>query len=164
MNIIEVKTDNQIKKVTELARIIWNEHYVPIIGQAQVDYMLERFQSFSSIKNSAKEGYVYYLFNEDNGDFGYMAIQLGHTKVFLSKWYILKELRGKGYGKEAFDFVDTYCKDRGFDTVWLTCNKNNETGLKVYSRLGFKIVDEVKTDIGCGYVMDDYILEKSLIN
>ena len=35
-----VRSPEQIAAVTRLAREIWQEHYLPIIGQAQVEYML----------------------------------------------------------------------------------------------------------------------------
>ena len=37
---IEVSTEYQIEIVESLAREIWTEHYIPIIGKEQVDYML----------------------------------------------------------------------------------------------------------------------------
>ena len=51
------------------------------------------------------------------------------------------------------------CKLRGLDKIWLTCNKNNTKTLDIYKHLGFEIVREEVTDIGEGYVMDDYVLE-----
>ena len=42
---LEVLTEHQIEIVESLAREIWTEHYVAIIGIEQVDYMLDRFQS-----------------------------------------------------------------------------------------------------------------------
>ena len=39
-----------IALIAGLARQIWTEHYTPIIGAAQVEYMLGRFQSQSAIK------------------------------------------------------------------------------------------------------------------
>ena len=38
-------------------------------------------------------------------------------------------------------------------------NKNNTKTLDIYKHLGFEIVREEVTDIGEGYVMDDYVLE-----
>jgi hypothetical protein len=37
IDLIEVRSEVQIADVANLAREIWQEHYVPIIGQEQVD-------------------------------------------------------------------------------------------------------------------------------
>lgn len=41
-----VDSDDKICQLEKLAKEIWNQHFVPIIGQDQVDYMLNKFQSF----------------------------------------------------------------------------------------------------------------------
>ena len=40
------KEDNDIKTIVKLADEIWNQHYLPIIGKEQVDYMLGKNQSY----------------------------------------------------------------------------------------------------------------------
>jgi diamine N-acetyltransferase len=40
-----VRSEEQIAEVARRAREIWLDHYVPIIGREQVDYMLDKFQS-----------------------------------------------------------------------------------------------------------------------
>ena len=53
-------------------------------------------------------------------------------------------------------------KLRGLHRIWLTCNKHNDHSLEVYRHWGFQTIAEDVTDIGNGYVMDDYILEYRL--
>ena len=50
----------------------------------------------------------------------------------------------------------------GKKRVYLTVNKHNNRAIAVYKKTGFEIVDEVVTDIGNDYVMDDYIFEYKL--
>ena len=75
--------------------------------------------------------------------------------MFLSKLYIKKEFRHKGYGALAFDKI----KSLGYPRIRLTVNKNNKNTINAYLKYGFKTVDEDVTDIGSGFVMDDYIME-----
>lgn len=42
-------------------------------------------------------------------------------------------------------------------------NKYNTASIKVYKNLGFIIADSIVADIGNGFVMDDYIMEKKLL-
>ena len=45
------KTNLDFKTISVLAKNIWTEHYTPIIGLDQVNYMLEKFQSEIAIQN-----------------------------------------------------------------------------------------------------------------
>jgi hypothetical protein len=60
------------------------------------------------------------------------------------------------------DFVESECKQRNLNTIWLTVNRFNHGPVEWYSRNGFETVDEVKKDIGGGFFMDDYIMEKKI--
>ena len=44
--------------------------------------------------------------------------------------------------------------------MYLTVNKGNDLGIRAYKGTGFQIVEAVVTDIGEGFVMDDYVMEK----
>ena len=44
----------------------------------------------------------------------------------------------------------------------VTVNKGNELGIRAYEGKGFATIDAVETDIGEGYIMDDYIMEKRI--
>jgi len=75
MTIIEVSTENQIEIIASLAREIWTEHYIPIIGEQQVDYMLARYQSKKAVKEQIASGVLYFLIEEDHAFVGYIAVQ-----------------------------------------------------------------------------------------
>jgi len=53
--ILPVTTDNEIQAVATLANEIWHQHFTPIIGIAQVEYMVEKFQSYPAISNQIKK-------------------------------------------------------------------------------------------------------------
>ena len=50
------------------------------------------------------------------------------------------------------------CRAAERHTIRLTVNKKNFS-INIYKRLGFSIVEDVKTDIGGGFFMDDYVME-----
>ena len=43
----------------------------------------------------------------------------------------------------------------------LAVNKNNATAIAAYLKHGFRIADAVVKEIGGGFVMDDYIMERT---
>lgn len=46
--------------------------------------------------------------------------------------------------------------------VWLTVNKHNDPAIEVYRHWEMKIIRSEVTDIGNGYVMDDYVFGAEL--
>ena len=46
--------------------------------------------------------------------------------------------------------------------IYLTVNKQNLISISVYEKLGFLRARDLVTDIGSGFVMDDYVMEKYL--
>jgi ribosomal protein S18 acetylase RimI-like enzyme len=59
------------------------------------------------------------------------------------------------------EFIEQLARDRGLKLLWLTVNKGNPA-VNAYKRLGFRIVAAVVMDIGGGFVMDDFRMEKVL--
>ncbi len=163
LDFVPVRSDEHIAAVAQLARQIWPEHYLSIIGQAQVDYMLERVQSAAAIAAQIREGDEYFLLHAGEQWLGYAAMRAEPEarRLFISKLYLLKAVRGQGWGRVAMNFLARLAGQRGLHTLWLTVNKYNPA-LAAYLRLGFVKVGAVVTDIGGGYVMDDYRLEWQL--
>lgn len=160
--IILAETDEELKEIAALAEEIWNQHFVRIIGKEQVDYMVDKFQSYPALKKQTEEGYEYYRLFCGEQPAGYMGIHAEKDALFLSKLYIRQDCRGKHLATGALKFLVTLCQERGLKKIWLTCNKHNDHTLAIYDHLGFQITDEQIADIGNGFVMDDYILTYTL--
>jgi RimJ/RimL family protein N-acetyltransferase len=162
--IVKASDENLVSVVEALAHSIWREYFVPIIGSPQVEYMLEKFQSRQALLNQIeKDGFIYYLLEDKNGNWvGYFAVIPQQGKLFLSKLYITAENRRKGYGRCALEFIETLARDSGFSKITLSVNKNNTDSINAYKKLGFVITDSLVTDIGNGFVMDDYKMEKTI--
>lgn len=152
----------QADELAALARVIWREHFTPIIGAGQVEYMLEHFQSGDAMHAQMEtEGYGYYFFLWDGEKAGYMGIRREADALFLSKLYVKKEFRGRKISRAALDFLLGLCREEELGRIRLTCNKYNTNSLAAYGALGFRTVRAQVTDIGGGYAMDDYILERA---
>jgi diamine N-acetyltransferase len=161
--IIPVFTKAEIDIVAGLAKIIWPEHYVPIIGQEQVDYMVAKFQSPEAIENQVRnEGYSYFIITSSGQPVGYIGIIEKTNELFLSKIYILSDERGKGFGQCGINFLTAQCRNKGLGYITLTVNKYNLRSISAYEKMGFEKYGEVVGDIGSGYVMDDYLMRKRI--
>ena len=156
-NIFSKPTSNQnFLQIETLARKIWEEHYTPIIGEAQVAYMLGKFQSIAAMQKQVSEGYEYFMIKEGEELVGYLAFKEEQDQLFLSKVYVHSSMRGKGLGKAAIEFVKEQVAQRGLKQIRLTVNKYNHNSIAAYLKMGFVKTRELVIDIGEGYVMDDY--------
>jgi ribosomal protein S18 acetylase RimI-like enzyme len=162
MTIIDVSTENHMDSIVSLAREIWTEHYVPIIGKQQVEYMLAKYQSKQAVKDQIASGTLYFLIDEGHSFIGYIAVHPRGDELFLSKIYLRSSHRARGYGKKALQFVETLARERGLRKIALTVNKNNTTAIRAYEKIGFRNVGSLVQDIGSGFVMDDYAMEKTI--
>lgn len=149
--------------IAALADEIWREHYKPIIGEAQVDYMLAKFQSAEQIYEDIKQNdYVYFTAQHIKHDIlvGYCASQPKEDYLFLSKIYVRKDYRGRGIARSFLDEVIALCRyEYNFDKIRLTVNKHNGNSIAAYEKMGFETIDSVKTDIGNSFYMDDFVME-----
>lgn len=145
-----VSTNESIENLSKLAFDIWFEYYENILSNDQIEYMLNKYLSVDAIKSEYL--HLTYVMIHDKEDIGFFVYQM-KDEIFLSKLYIKKSHREKGYGKKVMDFLKQFDKP-----ITLTVNKHNHDAIHFYQTHGLIIVKEVVTDIGSGYVMDDYIL------
>lgn len=159
-----VRTAADVSTVARLASEIWYEYYPPLIGRAQVDYMVAKFQSESAIEEQRRKGYEYFLTIHGDRPIGYLALlaEPAHQRVFISKFYLHGLSRGTGTGRRCMEFIEQLATRRGLTLLWLTVNKGNPS-VKAYERLGFHIAADIEIDIGGGFVMDDFRMEKQLV-
>ena len=165
LTIKTARTKEDAALIAALAQAIWTEHYDPIIGPDQVRYMLRKFQSAERIyKDFTGDGYRYMIAFAGKEPAGYCAIKPDEHKrsIFLSKIYVDKRFRCLGIARRMIAFFLECTKAGQFDSIWLTVNKHNESSIAAYRKLGFEIDREAVTDIGSGYIMDDYIMKKLL--
>lgn len=155
------KTDEDLKSVAKLADIIWHEYFSSLLSLEQIDYMVDKFQSYTAIKNVVdNDGYLYYMAYDGNDLCGYLGIHdEGEGVIFISKLYVRSDKRKNGI---ASSMLDRLKRDYPYAKKWyLTVNKYNSGSIAVYEKRGFSKADAVVTDIGGGFVMDDYIMERT---
>lgn len=166
-----VSTPEEQTALACLAEEIWHEYWPGIIGADQTDYMIERFQSLAAIERDMAEGdyeYWFIIATEEQDGVCHQHV-VGYTgghdepetnRFFISKIYLLASERGRGFASKTIAFYENLCRERGRRAMYLTVNKGNVLGIRAYKGKGFETIDAVETDIGGGFIMDDYIMEK----
>ena len=150
------------KLIEALARQIWRPHYISIISAEQIDYMLDQFQSQSAIRHDMANKYTYDIAFCGNEPCGYCAVRSDGDTHFLSKLYVREDFRGRGIARAMVERATRRAQKQQALRLQLVCNKRNTGSLAAYARLGFSVTGECVTQIGNGYVMDDYQLCKAV--
>lgn len=150
---------DELDEISEFATQIVRKHFDPIIGKAQNDYMLERFQSPEAIEKQLESGYRYYWVDCEEGHAGFVAFYPRDGKMYLSKFYVSEDFRGRHIARRMLDFVRSETVKAGLGRIFLNVNRNNLDVIAIYEHFGFVKTAEEKNDIGNGFVMDDYVME-----
>ena len=157
--------DADIAPVCALAREIWLQHYPGIITVRQIEYMLAQRYSPEAIRTQIQAGEAWWDKLEAGGALcGFASYERGTDPraMKLDKLYVHQLARGKGYGAALIDHVAKAASRQGMDTLYLQVNKYNHGSVAAYLRVGFAVAKTVKVDIGNGFCMDDYVMEKEV--
>ena len=160
--LIPVTTEEQLHTLADLAFGIWHECFPGIITEAQIDYMIDRFQSYEAMcRQIESEGYHYFFICDGDEIAGYTGyrIEPEERRMFLSKLYLRADQRGKGLSSSVIDSLQDICRREGLECIRLTVNIHNHQAIKVYRHKGFVTVFDQKADIGSGFFMDDHVME-----
>jgi GNAT superfamily N-acetyltransferase len=156
-------TEADLPTISELAGIIWRACYPGIITHEQIDYMLARMYSLDVLRDEIRsQGIRYDLLLVDGKPAGFASY--GPTSesgvIKLHKLYLLAEMHGRGLGSRLLQHVEQEVRAGAGRRLILSVNKRNARAIAAYKRNGFVVVESVVTDIGGGFVMDDYIMAK----
>lgn len=155
-------TTAHIALIRELTFKVWPQTYAAIISSTQIDYMLEMMYSEASLKKQMEEGCQFLIIYDDDIPVGFASYQEMKPQIFkLHKIYVLPSQQGKGTGKFLLDHIIAEIKSKKAKALQLQVNRHNKAK-SFYERLGFVVIDEKDFDIGNGYFMNDYIMEKKL--
>lgn len=158
-------TEEHLPAIADLAGVIWRQHYPGIISSAQIEYMLDRMYSLATLREEIQSRGIQFerlLVAGRLAGFASYGPTAESGVMKLHKCYLLPELHGRGYGSLLLQHCEQAVRRLGARRLILAVNKNNSRALTAYQRRGFVPIEAVITEIGAGFVMDDYILAKDL--
>ncbi|HEY6912082.1 MAG TPA: GNAT family N-acetyltransferase [Myxococcales bacterium] len=155
-------SDAELPIVSHLAGRIWRAHYTSILSREQIEYMLAWMYDVEQLRRDVARGVVYELLFEGERPIGFCGYEPVGSELKLHKLYLEVTEHGRGLGTLMLRHVEDEARRRGLPMVVLGVNRFNEKAIRTYERNGYTVRKELKTDIGGGYVMDDYIMEKRM--
>jgi len=157
---------DELPMVQKLAYRIWPQCYPGIISDKQIDYMLTIWYHPSAMIREMQERGAWFALIEvaAHGAVGYVSFEhYPNTDIcFINKLYLLQEMQCRGLGAAALQWVAERALEMKCSRLQLRVNKANALAIRAYQRAGFVFVEDVCTDIGSGFVMDDFRMEKLL--
>ncbi len=155
---------DDINSIGFLAHQIWPAAYGHILSEAQLQYMLHMMYSPASLKKQMQEQkHVFMMAALEDEPVGFASFSAtATTGIFkLHKIYVSTSIQGKGLGKALLGAVTEEVKTLGATALQLNVNRHNKAK-EFYERQGFTVIKEEDIDIGSGYLMNDYVMEKKL--
>ena len=156
-------TPPDVPAIAALAREIWQATYPGIITQEQIDFMLEQRYGHERLYDDLEDLHKW-LDQAFHGDrrVGFAFSEIYKDEFKLDKLYIHPDVQRQGVGGQLIAHVAERAKKQGYRCVILQVNKRNVNAINSYKKYGFAVREATVDDIGHGYVMDDFVMEKKL--
>lgn len=158
-------TPDDFEIIRNLAYAIWPVTYGEILSKEQLDFMLDNFYSTETLQqNVTEKNHVFEIVLEDEKPLGFLSYEHHYKNepvTRIHKIYVLPQTQGKGIGKLLMDRAEEVARENQSNALSLNVNRFNKA-LGFYQKIGFEITGEEDINIGHGYLMEDYIMEKTL--
>lgn len=156
--------EEDLATIKKLAEQTWPTAYSDIISQEQIVFMLDKMYNQGELLGQLRDGHTFLIaseLKEDVGFAGFSVVDSENHVYKLHKLYVLPKMHGKGVGKILMNEVVDQIKVQGAKFLQLNVNRNNKAK-DFYEKAGFKIKETVDLDIGNGFFMNDYVMEKTV--
>ena len=111
----------------------------------------KEFDALLSDGLKSKNQYLYTIENENNENIGIIWFSSdsnhGDNELFLCDIEINKEFRGKGYGRESMDLLESKVKEFNMHTISLHVFLHNKIAYSLYNKIGYKEVKRGKAGV-----------------
>jgi ribosomal protein S18 acetylase RimI-like enzyme len=162
---ISTATSNDYKTIQGIAHQTWPATYAAILSKEQLDFMLDAFYSEEALINDVvSKGHHFLLVKEDEVVLGFASYEHNYqekNRTRIHKIYVLPQTQGKGIGNMLIGYIEKLAIENHSTALSLNVNRFNKA-LSFYQKKGFEIIKEVDIEIGHGYLMEDYVMEKQL--
>ena len=155
---------DDINTIGFLAYQIWPVTYKDILTLDQLQYMLNLIYSPASLrKQMTVSQHLFLLAELDEEPVGFASYsRIDEPSTYkLQKLYVRTDIQGKGLGKALLEYVEETVKEAGGNKMHLNVNRFNKARL-FYEKMGYMVIKEEDVDIGNGYLMNDFVMEKKL--
>ena len=164
MILLRKAKEQDIEAIQNIANSTWYNTYADYLSAEQIEYMLDKMYDKGVLLYQLQEGQIFLIAEEAQRDVGFAGFSVSDREsncYKLHKLYVLPEMHGRGVGKLLLNEVVSQVRNLGGKSLELNVNRNNKAA-DFYKAAGFEIKKSVDLDIGEGFFMNDYLMERSL--
>lgn len=162
---IQEATALDIPLIQQLASQVFFATYLPLQPKEKVNYLFSLMYNASALTEQMEKKKHHFLLAKDEKEYlGYASFEFNYKnqgKTKIHKIYIMPNAQGKGVGKAMVNHIGEFAKRNNNQTILLDVYRHNNA-IQFYQKIGFDKVGEQITDVGNGFVMDDFLMEKKL--
>lgn len=142
-NMILEKKDN-LYSILNKVRLSNNNinKYVEIFNKSFMDMPHGTFITIEDatgyLENQNKEEEYFMVTTNNSDNIGFVNINIKDNKGFFDIG-LIKEYRGRGYGKKILETAIDYLSGKGIEDICLTVIEKNTVAFEMYKKRGFKI-------------------------
>ena len=111
----------------------------------------KEFDSLLPDALKTKNQFLNVIVNEKNKDIGILWFSSesnhGENEAFLCDIEIHKEYRGKGYGRESMELLESKVKELNLEVICLHVFLHNEIACSLYNKIGYQEVKRGKAGV-----------------
>ncbi|MFL5810545.1 MAG: GNAT family N-acetyltransferase [Flavisolibacter sp.] len=153
---------DDVDVIRSLSLQTWPQTYAHILTPEQITYMMNLMYSREALLEQMQKGHHFILLFKYEEPVGFAAYSEIEDRIFkLHKIYLKREQQGYGGGRRMIDYIISMARKSNAKILQLNVNRNN-IARTFYERLGFSITRSEDIDIGDGFFMNDYVMEKKL--
>ncbi len=162
---IEPLASEDVERLAALAGDIWRAHYPGIISAAQIEYMLAQRYDPAVMREELRRGDIWWdklLVDGEMAGFSSYFLTGVPGEMKLDKLYVHQHRQRQGCGGMLIARAASVARAQGCSRLTLAVNRQNRPAIAAYLKHGFRIAGAAVKDIGGGFIMDDYLMEKAI--
>lgn len=148
--------------IRDIAHRVWPQSYADILSPAQMEYMLDMMYSEASLLRQIRTEHHHFILVLDEKEpigFASWSPTPAKNKFRLHKIYLLNSRHNQGIGRKLLQEVIRAIAPSDQSILELNVNRQNKA-ISFYEHQGFQIVRREDKDIGNGFFMNDYVMQK----
>jgi diamine N-acetyltransferase len=146
---IKTCTQNDIKDLIEVSTKSYLEHYTYLWFDNGAGYIKSSFNIDKIKAEMTDSNSIFFLIRDEQKFIGLIKLNIDSeldnfstdSALELERIYFIKEASGKGYGKDAINFVVDFAKQKRKKVIWLKA-MDSSPAVDFYKKRGFTITSE----------------------
>jgi len=150
--------------IRHLAEQTFHFTYLPLQPKEKVDYLFDLMYSPASLADQMKNGQQFVVAKDEGEYLGFASYEINCKNLLttkIHKLYVLPTAQGRGVGKKLIDSIAEIARKNKNKILSLNVYRQNPA-LDFYEKIGFRKSGEIDIDVGHGFTMNDFVMEKKI--